>query len=126
MSNDLNKLERIEQLGSQLLAVVGARGITAEQLVSDVETQWLVTTPLLSIGEQANRLSDELIARFPDVPWLQVAGLRHRLVHNYENTNWEIVASILFDDMAPFLKQVADVVDRLRDSNQQEEESPAQ
>lgn len=106
MRNDTYRLRRIVEVGNQLLGVIESRGITREQLLSDFETQWLITTPLFNIGEQANCISAELAEAYPDIPWAQIAGLRHRLVHNYEGTNWTIVAAIVFDELEAFVKQV--------------------
>ena len=29
--------------------------------------------------------------------WIKIAGLRHRLVHHYEDTNWIVICAIIFD-----------------------------
>lgn len=110
MRNDAYRLQRIVEIGNQLLGVIESRGITREQVLNDFETQWLITTPLFNIGEQANCVSANLAARNPDVPWSQIAGLRHRLVHNYEGTNWSIVAAVVFDEMEPFIRQVEAII----------------
>lgn len=80
MKTDRYRLERILEIGSQLLDVMDRRGITAEDVEGDLETQWLVTTPLFNMGEQANCLSEEFVSAHPEAPWAQIAGLRHRLV----------------------------------------------
>lgn len=110
MRNDAYRLQRIVEIGNQLLGVIESRGITREQVLNDFETQWLITTPLFNIGEQVNCVSANLAARNPDVPWSQIAGLRHRLVHNYEGTNWSIVAAVVFDEMEPFIRQVEAII----------------
>lgn len=38
----------------------------------------------------------------PDVPWAKISGLRHRLVHDYENTNWILICSVIFDILPDF------------------------
>ena len=110
MKNDDYRLARIAEIARQLLDVVEKRGITRDSLLSDVETQWLVTTPLFNIGEQVNCLSAEVTDAYPNVPWLQVAGLRHRLAHHYEGTNWGTIASVLFDELEPFANQVDEII----------------
>lgn len=39
------------------------------------------------IGESANALSDEYRARYPDVPWSDVIGLRIVLAHHYHRVD---------------------------------------
>ena len=61
-----------------------------------------VTTPLYNIGEQVYQLSNELKQAHTEQPWNMVAGLRHRLVHDYDGINWSIIVEVLFQDMDPF------------------------
>ena len=69
-------------------------------------SQWAVTTPLYNIGEQVYQLSPEFKASYPEQPWNMVAGLRHRLVHDYDGINWSIIIEVLFEDMEPFVTAV--------------------
>jgi uncharacterized protein with HEPN domain len=43
------------------------------------------------IGEAAWRLSPQLKEMHPQVPWKQIAGMRHVLVHDYFQVNWSRV-----------------------------------
>ena len=115
MKSDRYRLERIAEIGGQLLEMVDRKGITAETIDSDLETQWLITTPLYNIGEQTNCLSDELTSAHPDVPWAQIAGLRHRLVHNYEGTNWSMISEVVLIELRPFIERVRVILDEMPD-----------
>ena len=57
-----------------------------EALLTDYALQWLVTTPLYNIGEHVYNLSDEFKEVHSDIPWGMIAGLRHRLVHDYRES----------------------------------------
>ena len=72
----------------------------------DEFSQWAVTTPLYNIGEQVYQLSPAFKASYPEQPWNMVAGLRHRLVHDYDGINWSIIVEVLFEDMEPFVTAV--------------------
>lgn len=39
------------------------------------------------IGEAANHLSDALRAQHPQIPWSQIIGMRHRIIHAYGTVN---------------------------------------
>lgn len=65
--------------------------------------QWTVTTPLYNIGEHAANLTEDFKSLHPDIPWVKIAGLRHRLVHHYEDTNWTVICAIIYDVLPPFL-----------------------
>jgi uncharacterized protein with HEPN domain len=43
---------------------------------------------LLIIGEAAGRVSPEFVRDHADIPWSQMTGMRHRLIHGYDETNW--------------------------------------
>lgn len=89
--DDVYRLRRIVEIGELLASVIETDGITRESILGDFHTQWLVT-PLYNTGEQVDALSDEVKDAYPDVPWRAISGMRHRLVHDYEGTNWSIIA----------------------------------
>ena len=35
-----------------------------------------------------------------------IAGLRHRLVHDYDGTNWNIIVEVIFEELPVFIRQV--------------------
>lgn len=34
-----------------------------------------------------------------------ISGLRHRLVHDYEGTNWQMIVEVVFEDIPALLVQ---------------------
>jgi len=42
----------------------------------------------------------------PEVPWASIIGMRHRLVHGYDNVDWLRVWKTLRNDLPPLLKQL--------------------
>ena len=91
---DEQRIEKIRNYTEKLLAYIKDNSIT-RNTVEDVETvRWAITTPLYNIGEHAYYLSDEFKNNHSDIPWAKISGLRHRLVHDYEDTNWSIINDI--------------------------------
>jgi uncharacterized protein with HEPN domain len=35
-----------------------------------------------------------------------ISGLRHRLVHDYDGTNWNIIANVVFEELPVFIEQL--------------------
>ena len=35
-----------------------------------------------------------------------MAGLRHRLVHDYDGTNWNIIADVVFEDLPELITKL--------------------
>ena len=59
-----------------------------------------------NIGEHVYNLSEEFKKAHPDILWTKIAGLRHRLVHHYEDTNWIVICAIIFDVLPEFLEEL--------------------
>jgi uncharacterized protein with HEPN domain len=51
------------------------------------------------IGEAARRVSSDFQKQHPEIPWRQIIGMRHRIVHDYmrvdEDVLWQVVSSDL-------------------------------
>ena len=111
--SDKERLKKIVSTWAGLKVQMEKHNITPELLMDDEFSQWAVTTPLYNIGEQVYQLSSEFKASYPDQPWNMVAGLRHRLVHDYDGINWTIIVEVLFEDMDPFISAVEDILNGL-------------
>lgn len=107
---DKERLKKIISTWNDLQQELDKRNITAEILLNDTFLQWAVTTPLYNIGEQVYNISNELKKSNPDIPWSKVAGLRHRLVHDYDGINWTIIVEVIFEDMKPFIADIKNVL----------------
>ena len=55
------------------------------------------------IGEAANTLTPECRAALPDIPWRDIIGLRHRLIHGYAEVRLDRVWTIAQTDLAPLI-----------------------
>ena len=86
--SDKERLIKIILIWDEVQKQIEERHITKEDLLTDTFLQWALTAPLYNIGEQVYRLSPELKKDYPTVPWRQIAGLRHRLVHDYDGVNY--------------------------------------
>ena len=106
-ASDADRLKKILRTWEALHGEIEARSISQELLMTDSFTQWAVTTPLYNIGEQVYQISPDLKEKYPTLPWSAVAGMRHRLVHDYEGINWSVLTDVIFEDMPEFAEQVA-------------------
>jgi len=58
------------------------------------------------LGEAAAALSEETRQRMPDIPWRQIIGMRHILVHQYFAVDLDVVWQAAPND-APELRAAA-------------------
>lgn len=105
--SDQQRIEKIYDYANRLHKYVMDNNITKERLLADFSLQWLVTTPLYNIGEHAHNLSENYKNTNSDIQWAMIAGLRHRLVHDYDGTNWSIIADVILDEIPILLKQIS-------------------
>lgn len=106
---DEQRIEKIKATVDKLITYVNDSKLTREKVLEDETVRWTLTTPLYNIGEHANYLSKDFKDTHNDIPWSKISGLRHRLVHNYENTNWTIICDIVFNVIPEFKKQLEDI-----------------
>jgi len=79
----------------------------------DTRTQDAVIRSIEIVGEAANktRLADpEFAARFPDVPWDVIYGMRNRIVHDYFEVDLEIVWQTVQQDLPALRRQIAELL----------------
>jgi uncharacterized protein with HEPN domain len=72
---------------------------TIEDFNDDDNLQLAIVHLIQVIGEAASRVSEEVRSRYPGVPWGAVIGMRHRLVHDYGNINYDIIWRVAVDEI---------------------------
>lgn len=104
--SDKQRLKKILENAEKLMDYLSDHGITKNELLTDYALQWLVTMPLYNIGEQVYNMSDDYKSSHPEIQWFMIAGLRHRLVHDYDGTNWNIIADVVFYELPLLAQQI--------------------
>ncbi|MGB2936947.1 MAG: DUF86 domain-containing protein [Phycisphaerae bacterium] len=82
-------------------AVEMAAGRSREDLDHDRQLNLALVRLLEVIGEAASRVPPEECRRRPGIPWRDVVGLRNRLIHGYDDVNFDILWTIVQDDLPP-------------------------
>ncbi|MDO4280379.1 MAG: DUF86 domain-containing protein [Peptococcaceae bacterium] len=108
--SDEQRIQKIYENATNLWSYVSDNHIHKEELLTNTPLQWLVTTPLYNIGEHVYHLSKEYKEAHDEIPWLMIAGLRHRLVHDYEGTNWNIIADVVFEELPTLIDSLQKII----------------
>lgn len=104
--SDEERIKKILEYSRKLEDYISKNKVTKKELINEYSLQWLVTTPLYNIGEHAYMLSAEYKSKHSEIQWSMISGLRHRLVHDYDGTNWNIIADIVFEEIPILIKQL--------------------
>ncbi len=62
------------------------------------------------IGEAARRVSDTRRQSLPDIPWREITGMRHKIVHDYMDVDEDLVWEVATIDMPILIKNLEMVV----------------
>lgn len=59
------------------------------------------------LGEAARRVSPESQARYATIPWREIIGMRHKLVHDYLHVDEDVVWAVVTSDIPPLAEALA-------------------
>ncbi|HTW90107.1 MAG TPA: DUF86 domain-containing protein [bacterium] len=99
----LDILEAIEQI--EKYVGKGRAAIERDELLQT----WFVHHVQV-IGEAAGRLSDELRAQHPDVPWAEIVAMRNVLVHEYFGVDVEEIWTTVQYDVPKLKPKLASIL----------------
>ena len=73
--------------------------VSYSQFEADFRINFAVVRALEIIGEAVKRLPEDLLQRYPDIPWKGMAGMRDRIIHGYDNVDLQIVWDVVKRDI---------------------------
>ncbi len=88
-------------------ATAFARGRTREDLNRDRMLVLSLVKEIEIVGEAASQLSQEAREQLPGVPWVDIIGMRNRLVHAYFDINLNILWKTVQNDLPPLITELA-------------------
>ena len=74
---------------------------TRQTLDDNKDITEIICFNILQIGELAKGLSDEFIAKYNEVPWKSIKGMRDKVAHGYGTINLDQVWEAAINDMKP-------------------------
>ena len=94
-------------------ALALAEGKTREDVDQDRLLELALVRLLEIVGEAASRIPEEECARFPEIPWAQIVGLRNRLIHGYDAVDLDIFWQIVVADLPPLVANLESILPAL-------------
>lgn len=87
-------------------AVALSRGRKRSDLDGDLTFNLALTRLIEIIGEAANRVSEEFQEDHPEIPWMEIIGMRNRLIHGYDEVDFDFLWSVVRSDLPRLIKQL--------------------
>jgi uncharacterized protein with HEPN domain len=84
-------------------------GMSYAQFEDDLRTNYAVTRAMEIVGEATRRLPVSFREQYPYVPWQDMAGMRDKIIHGYDNVNLRIVWDVVKRDIPevrPLIQQI--------------------
>lgn len=63
-----------------------------------------------NIGEAANRVSIKVKDSHTEIPWKQIVGTRNRLIHGYDEIDYDILWHIISIELSPLVDQIREIL----------------
>ena len=84
-------------------AIDKTTGVTRDAYDRDENLRLALTHLVQVIGEAARHVSRAFCDEHPDVPWTEIIGMRHKVVHDYLGVDEDIVWQVVTGDLPRLL-----------------------
>lgn len=106
--------QRIDHMVKALEALMrNSKDVDRDVLHAEDNVTKLLMYDLIVLGEAANNVSKAFAAAHPEVEWADIAGLRHKLVHDYAGVNYDILWNVVSKDIPLLLPKIKAIHDSL-------------
>jgi uncharacterized protein with HEPN domain len=92
-------------------AVELTHGRSRRDLDSDRMLNLALTRLIEVMGEAATRVQEGFRLNHPKIPWRQTVGMRNRLIHGYDTVDFDILWTIIRDDLPQLIKQLEKILE---------------
>jgi uncharacterized protein with HEPN domain len=102
------------RLRHMLDAAREARSFVQGQSRKDLDLDRMLVLALVKnieiVGEAAIRISEHVQRSHPEIPWPDIIGMRHRLIHAYFEINLDILWETVVTDLPPLITSLDNIL----------------
>jgi uncharacterized protein with HEPN domain len=91
-------------------AAAMARGRARGDLDTDRQFNLALVRLLEIVGEAAGRMTSAEQDLYAEIPWADIVGLRNRLIHGYDNVDFDILWQIVTRDLPPLIQNLEKIL----------------
>ena len=100
----LGAIERIQEVGADL---------SRDQLRQNEAKTESILFNLMILGEAANNISRDFAIKNSEIDWKGIAGVRHKVVHDYAAIDYDIVWDIIKNEIPDLYRKIKTLADTL-------------
>jgi len=86
------------------------KGKTIEQFLDDPILKRACVRAIEIIGEATRKTPDGFKAKYPNIEWKKMAGMRNRLIHDYFGVDYYIVFDVAQNKAPQLLSGIAEIL----------------
>ena len=90
-----------------------SKGLAREQLQRHEGRTESILFNLTVLGEAANNVTREFADKHPELNWKGLSGVRHKIVHDYADIDYDTIWDILQNDIPDAYAKLKTIVDTL-------------
>lgn len=102
------------RLRHMLEAAEEAVAFTAQRQRDELESDRMLSLALVklieTIGEAASNIPLTTQQFYSQIPWQDIIGMRHRLVHGYDEIDLDIVWEVIQKDLPPLIEHLKSII----------------
>lgn len=87
-------------------------GHTGHDLALDRMRSLAIVRCIEIIGEAASKIGPETRTAHPEIPWIDIVGMRNRLIHAYFDVDAERVCDTITNDLPPLISALERLIAR--------------
>ncbi len=110
-----------DMLGAARRALAYTQGITRETLAAVPMRLAAVLYEIVVLGEAARRVSQELRAAHPEVPWREIIGMRSVITHGYDDIDDDELWQVIERDLPELMPKLQAILSGIDDDRHPEE-----
>ena len=94
---DVSRVRHI--LGAVKRIIEVGEDLSRDQLRQNEAKTESILFNLMIMGEAANNISQEFASKNPEIDWKGIAGVRHKVVHDYADIDYDTIWDILKNEI---------------------------
>ncbi len=87
-------------------ALQKVRGMSRAEFDADEDLRMALTHLIQTVGEAARGVSPAFQQRHDSVPWRQIIGMRHKVVHDYLHVDYDLVWDVVTADLPQLVAEL--------------------
>jgi uncharacterized protein with HEPN domain len=115
MSSPRDDLVYVEDMLLRIRRVLHkTESVTWERFEHDEDLHDIAERGISVVGEAARKVSETFRAAHPEIPWTEVMGIRHKIVHDYFEVNYTILWSVIREELPALERLLAHALEGAR------------